>query len=227
MAKIKKLSVKVFENRQLQKGKIKTWEFYPIYLSVIFNKKVTTLKSPFYEYISQTNIWRDSKPEIKVFEINESRLFKNIRAFFEDNNIEFSTSLLKSEELVYRFLSTPLWKVFDFEFRMGIAVFLAKFEGKYANTSVLLYESSNYYSFVESIKEINPGLYLEMVTFLPNYFNILDCLVELSKNDIFPYVADFLQNESFLDSLKSKGFEYYLKDYQDLHFKGLEKKLFI
>lgn len=199
MAKSSKLTIKHFENTLLKK---KDDQFYPIYLNITYKRKVTSIKSPSFELITKMNMainWIYDKPEI--IEQNDIRLINNIRKYYEQNDLEFSVFVLKSTENLFKKLSMSFYEALENDFKTG---FISFFHNKkqFVNTEMMAVSSFNYVYFIDSLKELNPKIYEDLLLTMPTKFKILEEIMKLHNKGIIPFIADYQLNEPFLNEVK-------------------------
>ena len=213
MARQKKLSIKLFENKILSKN-TDGYDviFHPLYLNVIFNKKVTTLKSPSFDFTENTSLfthWITEQPNI--IEMNDTRLINNIREYYEKSGREFSVLELKKTNKAFSKLSSTLFDAFRYEIVSElITYFYSKKEFQY--TSIMAASSFNYIYFLRSLKELNTEIYKDIIYTIPKKAQIIEVLAGLLEKNIIPYVVDYLNDEEFTNQLKELGFDTYVKN---------------
>lgn len=207
MGKPKKLTVKIFENRELKEVKTKEPVFYPLYLVVTYNRKVTKFKSPTYDFILNQNIGYELITENQeAIRINDERLISNYKKYLESKNIEFSVSLLKSDNQEFEEIKTPLEQILNSKLISALFKF---FNAKktFINTTLLMAETENINFFINAIAELNNDVFEQLRSIDPDLFNAMDELRSLERKNIFPFYIDHLVDEQFLSSFRKVLFQ--------------------
>lgn len=202
MAKPKKLTLKIFENKQLKEVESESGSYSPLYLMLTYNGKVKTIKSPTFELIDHINfntylIYEDALE----IERNDRRLFEGIRKFLENTGKEFSLGFVSQQNEEYSVLKTPIFRLIGEKVRSNLFTF---FEGekKLSASALVLGTFYNWEYSMLHLKEISPSVYSEFKEYFPAIEEILSEFSKLSAQNYFPYMIDFQLNRPEIMQLK-------------------------
>lgn len=209
MAKAKKkLTIKVYENRELSI----TDQGYPYYVFVTYNRKLNRIKSPTWTYFSILDRITPGEPfKIMLFDskqsnneiiyYNDERLISSIRTYYEDNPSEgvFDVSMLKSGNSDIEYLKTPL----IFTLSLINIDFMAYIAKKYGSGNMiyvmnLIFRSKNLSDSLSLIKELNEKIYIDLKDNFPSHFLIIDFLNALMNMGIVIFYIDYIQKSEFI-----------------------------
>jgi len=211
MAKEKKLTVKIYENKQLKENQFPgpgddPNSFYPLYIMITFNRKVKTIKSPTFEFLERTNsAYHLLSSNWKHIQNNDERLLKHFRSFLESSGLEFSVASIAPENEIYQKFKTPIFDLFSREFLNYLHVFFGNREsetnGKFSATQLILYSYPNPIHFFEMMQEMNSELAVEFASINSAQIKRIRIFERLRLIGIIPFYADFQANEPFLSDL--------------------------
>jgi hypothetical protein len=202
MAKAKKLTLKVFENKQLKERENLNGPYSPLYLMLTFNGKVKTIKSPTFELINDTNDRMDLIYENKgEIEQNDRRIFEGIRRLIEDKGQHFSLDFISQENENYLYLKSPIFDLIGKKVRMNLFTFF-DYQRKLSSSALLFGTNYNWVVSIQHLKEVNHSLFLDFIYLYPRIENILDEFLKLRNQNFFPYIIDFEINNEKTKRLK-------------------------
>lgn len=211
MAKVKKLTVKIYENRQLKEYSMHSHEnethtFYPLYLMITFNRKVKTIKSPTCEFLERTNSAFHLLPSNwGKIQNNDERLMNHFRKYVEEGGKEFDVLYISPENQDYKKFKIPIFDVFSKEFTAALSGFFLNLsqekESEFSTTQLILHTYPNSVHFLRMMQELNRELALDFISLNPLLIKMNKMFFKLQVDGIFPFYADYLANEDFLEEL--------------------------
>jgi hypothetical protein len=221
MAKEKKLTVKIYENRQLKEYKspeeesmdgyelVYSHTFYPLYLMLTFNRKVKTIKSPTFEFLHEIHERTDliiTDPD--EIEKNDRRLLDGYREIIEKRGEEFSLDLISSSNPEYVKFKEPVFHLVGSKVKMEFFHF---FHGvgphdKYPYSMMVALTTPNWMVFLYHLKETSPGIYSEFLDWFEDVELIVNEFENFSRQNLFPFRIDLELNTSGFEHLRKTIF---------------------
>jgi hypothetical protein len=221
MAKARKLTVKIFESRQILNPytrkdserffkKDEDLKFWPLYLTISYNNKTKNMKSPTFEFLERMGygynlIFGDHE----LIRLNDERLLKNFKRLIEESNREFSLDLVSPANEEFNLCKKFIYDYYSSKARRDIFKVLIKGlertgELRFPNSMLILAGTENLHDFLGMIKELSPKLFEEFTLEFTDSFSVLTNLDLLKYKNIFPFWVDHLVNEDFLKRISSR-----------------------
>lgn len=201
MAKPKKLTVKIYENRQIVKpyeSEFEQTQFWPLYVTVTYNGKIKNIKSLTFEFLERLNMNYDLISEDwEAIRKNDERLFGNFKKFIESKNQEFSLDLVSPTNSDFQKAKLTIYDFYSSHLRAG----LFKALHNHSWTIQALITSNNLIAFSYMLGELKPEIFEDFKSKSPKSYLFLEEIIELSNQKIFPFMVDVWVKEPFLSQL--------------------------
>jgi hypothetical protein len=206
MAKAKKFTIGIFENRSLKEKDFSKGVYYPLYLTLSFNRKNKTIKSLTYELLNDLNsraeVLMDDHEEV---EKNDRRILENYRKYVESQGIEFSLELISPDNEDYVKLKVPVFEFVGGKVKWRLYSFFQGPDNKfplYPNAQLLSWETYNWDRFLHQMKEISPKFFQDFMEENEDIEKIFHEIKKLDDLNLWPYLIDLKTDNPIFQDLK-------------------------
>ncbi|MBS4070674.1 MAG: hypothetical protein KGZ90_05070 [Algoriphagus sp.] len=203
MAKPKKLTVKIYENRQIVKpyqSEFVESQFWPLYLTVTYDRKIKNLKSPTFEYLERLNFGYDLITEDwEAIRKNDERLLVNFKSIIEARNQTFSLDQVSQTNPDFQNAKITLYDFYSSHLRSDLFKVLQG--NPWAIQASLT--AGNLVAFSFMLGELKPEIFEDLKKQSPESHIFLNQINELASDRIYPFMVDLWIKEPFLDVISS------------------------